>query len=125
MIALHTLYLETIGAMVAAENLTVAVQDLTTDQGNAGRLYLMAQDSTAAVAVITFGFAQEGARFEIRTRDERHAVVDVRYVEGIEPFLREARKTLRAGRLGAPRKVTPTTVVGAFGNGDDDDQAAA
>lgn len=97
---LEQLYLVAIVNTVNAEKLTAVLQDF--DNG-AGRLWLVREGSTVPSAEIEFKFDRDVVHLGIISRNERSLLREVKYAEGIDGFLEDLQKFLRAGLLAHKR----------------------
>lgn len=97
---LEQFYLSILTQTINADSLDVLQQDL----GNgAGRLWCVSKDTTVPVLHLAYRFDVDAVEFQLQTRDGRNLVRVVKYAEGLDAFVEEFQRFLRAGRL--PSKV--------------------
>jgi hypothetical protein len=97
---LEDLYLNTLALLAEGEKLSCIVQQIS--EGN-GRLWLAPHGSTVPQAQIAFKFDLNGVHLGVLHRDERELVREIRYAEGLDAFLIELRRFMRAGRIADKR----------------------
>ena len=102
MINLQDLYLLALQACAEGEKLETVLQQ--TGEGQ-GRLWLVAKGSTVPHAWIGFKFSVDDVALMVQTRDQREIAQVVKFAEGIDGFLPQLQRCLRAGKLAAPKKV--------------------
>lgn len=95
-INLEQLYLLAICKTIEAEKLQAVLQDMGEGKG---RLWLVPEGSTIPQAHLMFQFGEDAVKLGLQTRSERSFAQVVTYAEGVEGFLRELQKVLRAGKL--------------------------
>lgn len=108
-IPLQQLYLSIIVQAANSDRLDVLQQDI--DQAT-GRLWLVSTGTTIPVAHLAYKFELDSVAFAVETRDERKLGRIVKYAEGLDAFVEELQKFLRANRLAhKPVKSRPLNVV--------------
>lgn len=94
------LYLIAIVKMLEADKYGAALQQIA--EGT-GRLWVLPNGSTVPAAQIAFEFGDDAVKFVVITRNEKRHDQTVKYAEGIDGFLEEALKVIRAGLLAGPK----------------------
>ncbi len=97
---LTTLYLIAIVKILEADKLGAALQEI--NEGT-GRLWVLHSDTTVPHAQIAFKFGVDDVVFGVITRDERALNRTVKFAEGIDGFLEELQRFLRANQLAKPK----------------------
>lgn len=98
---LTTVYLLVVVSMLKREGFGAAVQEVA--EGT-GRLWVMPKNTTVPTSQIAFTFGADDVEFVIITRDEKRLDRKVKYAEGIDGFIEDAQKFLRAGLLAKPKR---------------------
>lgn len=107
-IPLQQLYLTALVACANADKLDAVQQDMGQDTG---RLWLVRQGTTVPQAWIAYKFQTDDVVIGVATRDERALKRTIKYAEGIDGFLEEFQKFMRANLLAKPSKTRPLSVV--------------
>lgn len=99
-IPLQQLYLSALVQVANGEKLSAVQQDTG---GDSGRLWLVGDGSTVPHAMIAYKFGLDSVSVGLIHRDERALERAIKYAEGLDGFLEELQKFLRAGKLAAPK----------------------
>jgi len=105
MIELERFYLMTLASMAKGEKYDTVLQQI---KPGAGRLWLIPERKPATTVpdlCVNFAFELESVRFEIQFRDEHKQKLlrQVKYAEGLDAFLQDFDRAMKAGRLAAPK----------------------
>lgn len=99
---LQKFYLQALCALIEAEKFTPAIQEAGP---GVGQLWLIRSGSTGAAFRIAFKFGPESVTLGALARGEKRELVkEILYFDGIEDFMRDLQKFLRADLLSDKRK---------------------
>lgn len=107
LINLQQLYIMALSAVCQDDKLDVVIQP---GEGDTGRLWLMRKGTTVPQGSIAFKFGLDDVTLAIETRSEHKVQKVIAYSGGLDSFLPELQKILRAGMLAAPTEKKKKTV---------------
>ncbi len=100
LIPLQPFYLNLMAQAFEAEHLSTIILD----RGNgASTLYLVRESTTVPDFILEVVFADYNVAFKVTSRDQRTHQIVVGYAEGIDEYIRQLQRFLRANRLAAPK----------------------
>ena len=101
LIPLQPLYLNLLAVTFEAEKLDTVVNERPEAPGY-GVLYLVRAGTTIPEFIVEYGFENHALLLRLCSRNERSLDSKITYAEGLDGYLPELRKFLRADRLAAP-----------------------